>query len=177
MFMKENIKILAFDSWTGGIVHYSRLVNPLSRINSKLILIHIGSWGVEPMCPKEQIISDILIRDISWYQKNKLESILDYEKPDLVLFLSTQTFAHRAFIRYCKLKQIPTVHLTHGIFTTMFFESGKYYNYNFFSYSKFILVRVKKIILKVWPTYIRALIKTKATLKDYFSSLEIIGIF
>ena len=38
-------KILAFDSWTGGIRHYARLIPELSSNGFELILVHLGSWG------------------------------------------------------------------------------------------------------------------------------------
>ena len=107
------------------------------------------------------------MRDISYYNTNNFDDILQLEKPNAVLFLSTQTFAHRAMIRFCKKRSIPTIHLTHGVFATMATNSGKYYSYNLLSYSKFIISRALKMFRLTWPVYLRSLINTQANLKDY----------
>ena len=44
-----------------------------------------------------ETIGDLPVRDISSYPKRGFPDILDAEQPDAVLFLSTETFAHRAF--------------------------------------------------------------------------------
>jgi len=165
-------KILAFDSWTGGVIHYARLMPELRKKHIELMLVHIGSWGSDMGRPKEESLQGILVRDVCFYDNPDFENILKTEKPDLVLFLSTQTFAHRAFIRFCKKLKIPTVHLTHGIFSSMALESGRFYKMNLLSYGKFILSRVVKMFKKVWPTYLGALLRTSGGNKDFLNFIR-----
>jgi len=161
------IKVLAFDSWTGGIVHYARLIPALRSQNCGLTLVHIGSWGVDTNRPKEEELEGVLVRDISYYPNGSFQRVLEIEKPSVVLFLSTQTFAHRAFIRFCRIYNVPTVHLTHGIFATMNTESGRLYSYNLVSYLFFLFSRLNKMLTKTWPVYIYSLFNTRAGIRDY----------
>src|SRR6478609_3090333 len=116
MTPKPNVwKVIGFDSWTGGAHHYQRLIDAFRAQGLALSLVHIGSWGSDLGRPPVETIGDLPVRDISSYPKRGFPDILDAERPDAVLFLSTETFAHRAFNLYCKSRGIPTVNLYHGL--------------------------------------------------------------
>lgn len=159
--------VIGFDSWTGGIRNYQRLLPPIRELGFDFLLIHLGSWGVDKGRPKEERIGDARIRDISYYGNYSFSEILDIERPSVIVFLSTDTFAHRAFNRYCKKKGIPTIHVYHGLMSVLAVESGKPYQRNFSSYFKFVTNRIFKMLTKVWPTYIAALLRTGASCKDW----------
>ncbi|MHB8820165.1 MAG: hypothetical protein ACYC58_00575 [Pseudomonadaceae bacterium] len=162
-------KIIGFDSWTGGAQHFQRLMPALFERSMQLMLIHIGSWGNQPNCPREEQINGLLVRDISYYGTDALEKILDIEKPDAVILTSTETFAHRAFIRYCRQRSIPTLNLYHGLVNVQDIEgeissSGGVPS---IAYIKYVVARIGKLIRHTLPCYSRALWKTKASLSEW----------
>lgn len=161
-------KVLFFDSWKGGIHHFLRLIPAFIASDFDTLLIHLGSWGNEPHIIKEEFICGLLVRDVSFYKNQQFNSILKLEKPNIVVFLSTATLAHRAFIRYCNILDIPTVHLFHGLVRVQKVDNGVIpYKINKFAYTKFFATRLPKVINKTLPTYIRALVATKAGGKDW----------
>jgi len=162
-------KIIGFDSWTGGAQHFARLVPDLEEQSMQLMLIHIGSWGNQPTCPREEWINGLLVRDIGYYGTDALEKILDIEKPDAVILTSTETFAHRAFIRYCRERSIPTLNLFHGLVNVQDIEgeissSGGVPSA---AYIKYISARIGKLIRHTLPCYSRALWKTNASFSEW----------
>jgi hypothetical protein len=107
------MKILAFDSWLGGIRHFQRLEDVLQKDNSKLILVHLSSWSGKDFIEIKSKYGVVYTKDISNYSNINFDVVLEMESPDVVLMLSTDVFAHRAMIRACKRKKIPVVHLYH----------------------------------------------------------------
>ena len=107
------MKVIGFDGWTQGAHHYERLIESFKKNDIELILIHQGSFGNEVGRKKEEYIGDLLVRDISYYGEKSFLEILTYENPSAVIFLSTDSFVHRAFNRYCIELNIPTINLTH----------------------------------------------------------------
>lgn len=162
-------KILFFDSWKGGIHNFYRLNDALYERGFQSLLVHLGSWGNEEETIKEEIIGGLLTRDISFYNGIGFEKILEIEKPDAVLFLSIHTFAHRAFIRYCKKACIPTILLYHGFVRVQDVDDNTKgaYKVNFFSYAKRIIERIPKLVQYTMPCYIKSLICTESTRKDW----------
>jgi len=159
-------KIIGFDSWTKGAHHYQRLLPELAKQSIQLTLVHIGSWGNEPSCPIEQKIGMLLTRDIKFYGGDEFERILDIEKPDAVIFLSTQTFAHRALIRYCNQRSIPTMNLYHGLVSvqdTVTDESES----SLVARVQYVLSKVGKLLKHTLPCYIKSLIRTRASCKEW----------
>lgn len=166
---KQIKKIIGFDSWTGGSRHYQRLLPSLDARSIQLTLIHLGSWGNEPGCPHESRIGDLLVRDIAFYGNDSFERILDIEQPDAVILLSTDTFAHRAFIRYCNQRAIPTLNLFHGV-ESAFGQAGNEIEVparSQVAHVKYVFSRIGKLFQHTFPCYIKALLKTKATHKDW----------
>lgn len=167
--MKKQItKIIGFDSWTGGSHHYERLLPALEAQSIHLTLVHIGSWGNELHCPHERRMGNLLVRDIEFYGGDSLENILDIEQPDAVILLSTHTFAHRALIRYCKQRSIPTLNLYHGLLSVGDEVDGTGVpKVSHLAHLKYILSKIGKLFQHTFPCYIKALIRTKATHKDW----------
>jgi hypothetical protein len=161
-------KVIGFDSWTGGAGHFARLIPALEAMDFQLRLVHLGSWGNEPGCPNECLIGELLVRDISFYGGDSLEKILDIEQPCAVILLSTDTFAHRALIRYCKQRGIPTLNLYHGLvkLTDVSSKDGPY-TVSYSAHARYVLSRLGKLFKHTLPCYIRALFKTKAKASEW----------
>lgn len=161
-------KVIGFDSWTGGAHHYQRLIDAFEARGVTLSLVHIGSWGSDPGRPPTETIGDLPVRDVSSYAKRGFPDILDAERPDAVLFLSTETFAHRAFNRYCRARGIPTVNLYHGLVRVQAVDDeGSPYKVNPIAHLKFVSSRLLKALTLVWPTYGRALWTTHAPMRAW----------
>ncbi len=165
---KNKMKIVGFDSWTQGGYHFARLLPALNERGMSLVLIHLGSWGNDPGRPSQERIGNLEVRDISFYGNVSFERVLDVEQPDAVIFLSTQTFAHRAFLRYCQQRSIPTLHLYHGIVNVWLTDDQRgSYKVNRLAYTKFVYSKMGKLFTHTFPCYIGALLKTKAQFNDW----------
>lgn len=168
-------KVIGFDGWTTGSHHYQRLVKAFSDNGLELILLHLGSWGSEKGRPTQEIIGCLRVRDIAYYGRRNFHEILEMERPDAVVFLSTDAFAHRAFIRYCRQLNIPTVHLFHGLQQLM--DSAPLRPS---ALQRLWLMRghIGKLLRHFLPVYARSLWKTGASLSDWqrFAS-DVVGRF
>lgn len=168
-------KVLFFDSWKGGLNHFLRIAPAIEKKGFQCLLIHLGSWGNEPDVQIEEVIQGLVVRDVAYYKNLKFDQIIEKEIPDLVLFLSCHTFAHRAFNRICLYKGIPTINMYHGLVRVQAVDGRKGpYKVNWRSYLRFAIIRAPKMFTKTLPTYWRALIKTKASVsewKDCFRNL------
>lgn len=161
------MKIVGFDSWTGGSANFARIATALQAQGHQFTVAYIGSWGGDPDRPPSEKIDGITYRDIRSYQTTRIDAILDIEQPDAVLFLSTNTFAHRAFNRFCLKRGIPTMLLYHGLVSVQDSSTGRLYRVNPLSHMKFVLERIPKAIKHIWPTYLRCLAATGAQFSDY----------
>jgi hypothetical protein len=161
-------KVIGFDSWTGGVQHFARLIPAFKARGLDLQLVHLGSWGNEPGYPHECRMGELLVRDIAFYGDDSFERILDIEQPVAVILLSTDTFAHRAFIRYCEQRSIPTLNLYHGLVNVQDSagEAGVP-TVSRFAYVRYVFSKLGKLFQHTFPCYIKALLKTKATRKDW----------
>lgn len=162
------IRVLGFDGWTMGIHHYSRLMEAFAARNIDFSLLHLGSWGDETGRKQEELIDGVPVRDISFYKKYDFDEILDIEQPDLVLFLSTETFAHRAFQRFCRKKNIPTIYLYHGM-CGVFLVDGKreILRSTLVGQVRFVLNQARKSIRHTFPAYASSLWKTSARFSEW----------
>lgn len=161
------IKILAFDSWTGGAFNYERLLESFKQKGMELTLVHLGSWGADPGRPPQEQIGKLQVKDISAYPRKSFPDILDAEKPGAVIFLSTDTFAHRAFIRYCRQRKVPTLYLFHGVRGIQARDSSTIYKTKFLAQLRFVTDRLFKALRHVWPTYAKALWTTGAAFREW----------
>lgn len=160
MSVLEGRKIIGFDGWSGGIRHYSRFVNSPGYKFGDFKLIHLGSWGAQPDVPKHEVIDGIDVYDISFYGKVDYFELLDIEKPDLVVFLSTHVFDHRAMLMACRKKGIKTLHIFPGVLGVLSLDKGRAYKFSLLSHAKNILNRLPKLIGYSLLNYISVLIKT-----------------
>jgi hypothetical protein len=172
----EKNLILGFDSWTGGIRNYIRLVDPLNNLGYHLILLHIGSWGHDKGREQEEFIEGLHVRDIAYYKGSTFYEILKIEKPKAVIFLSLSAFAHMSFNRTALFLNIPTINLFHGLVNVQDFSApveGKslsVYNFNFLK-SK-LAKDLSKNIFRLIPNYINSLIITKAPFQQWVKLFE-----
>jgi hypothetical protein len=109
-----------------------------------------------------EVLHGLEVRDIASYGGLTYPEILDLEKPDAVLLMSTDTFAHRAFIRYCRVRGIPTVHAYHGLVRVQAVDKGTPYKVNVIAQMRFAASKVVKAVKHVWPVYARSLWATRA---------------
>lgn len=158
------IKVIGFDAWTIGRHHYLRLLEAFRNEGLELSLIHLGSWGNEKGRQPEEHLETMLVRDISYYSGRSFSEIIDLERPDVVLFLSTDAFAHRAFNRYCHQRAVPTVHLYHGLQQLMYSAPLKY---NPVARMWFLRSHLIKSIRHYWPVYAKALWETSASVGEW----------
>src|SRR5438105_13315819 len=135
-------KVIGFDSWTSGSHHFQRLQEPLRSRGLDLILVHIGSWGSDTGRPREEQLGDLVVRDISAYGGRNLAEVLDRENPAAVIFLSTDTFAHRAFNRFCRQRNLPTINLYHGLVRVQAVDEGSPYQLNLWAHARFVSSRL-----------------------------------
>lgn len=168
----ENQRILGFDNWTGGAHHFDRLVKAFKDRGLELALVHLGSWGNDKGRPSSEMIGNLQVRDISSYIQNGFLDVLDAENPSAVLFMSTDTFAHRAFNRYCRYRNVPTIHLYHGLVSVQAVDHGMPYKVNIIAQFRFVTSKLLKAIKYVWPTYMRALWRTGATTREWIRFVE-----
>lgn len=159
--------VLGFDSWTGGAHNFARLVPALRDRGYELRVLHIGSWGGDTNRPKEEKIDELTVRDVSYYGGKSLLEILDSESPAAVLFLSNDVFAHRAFNRYCALREIPSAHLYHGLVEIQSTAGDRMYKVNPITQLIYVFKRAPKALAKVWPLYAHALWKTSADFQNW----------
>jgi len=162
-----NKKILGFDSWTEGYRNYERLAIPLKEAGYHLKLIHFGSLGHDIGRAKQEQLGNLDVCDISHYEGLSIEYILLKEAPRAVIFLSTESFLHRAVNRYCKKASIPTLHLYHGLISVQAIETGQPDKYRFWAQVKIVIERSTKNIKTILPIYVKALHETGATFSDW----------
>lgn len=169
MKMKKHYKkIIGFDSWTSGHQHFERLLPALEIQSIEITLVHLGSWGNQPMSLPEEKIGNLLVRDVTFYGGDYFEKILEVERPDAVILLSTDTFAHRAFIRYCKQRSIPTLFLYHGLVNVQVTnDKNGSYKVKPYAHAKYVLSKISKLALHTLPCYVKSLLKTKASYRDW----------
>ena len=97
------MKIIGFDSWLGGFRNFKRLKDEFQNNNADFNLIHLSSWS--GIAYKEKNYNNLKSTDISKYKTINFDKILEIENPDLVVFLSTDVFAHKSMIRSCRRKK------------------------------------------------------------------------
>lgn len=166
------MKVLGFDNWTGGSRHFERLVAAFADAGCTLTLVHLGSWGNDRGRSTEEMIGALPVRDIAFYGDMGFADILVREQPDAVLLFSTRSFAHRAFLRYCRAMAIPTVHAYHGLVRVQAVDGpGRPYQINWRSYLRFAVSRIHKSITLTWPVYARALWDTSASPGEWWRFL------
>lgn len=158
-----DMKVIGFDGWTVGSHNYRRLQQAFAAKHLKLSLLHLGSWGNETGRPLEELIDNLPVRDISYYRGSGFREIISRERPDVVIFLSTDAFAHRAFNRYCREAGVPTLHLFHGL--QQFMETIPVEN----PLRSLFLLRghLAKQLRHFLPNYFYALLQTGASLADW----------
>jgi hypothetical protein len=161
------MKVLGFDNWAQGAHSWERFVPAFRKRGLELTLTHLGSWGNDVGRPPRETHGELSIRDIRSYSPSRLPEILDAEKPDAVLFMSIDTFAHRAFNRYCRQRNIPTVHLFHAIIGVQAAPGSQPYKIRLRAHLAFVASKVLKALKHVWPAYARALWTSGAGLRDW----------
>lgn len=161
-------RIVGFDSWTKGAHHFERLIPALARRGAALKLVHLGSWGNDSGRPDEERIGELEVRDISSYGGTSLERMLDMESPDALILLSIETFAHRAMLRYCRRRAIPTLLLYHGLVNVQVTSdrTGSY-GPRMLAHAKFVCSKLGKVVGRTLPCYVMALLCTHASAGDW----------
>jgi hypothetical protein len=162
------MKVIGFDSWTRGAHHYQRLLESFRRRGIELTLVHLGSWGEDAGRAPQETLGGLPVRDISSYGRGGFPAVIDAERPAVVIFLSTDAFAHRAFNRYCRQRRLPTINLFNGL-ASVLTNAGMpaVFKVSITAQFRFAVSRIPKAVKKVWPTYALALLRTHATIGDW----------
>jgi hypothetical protein len=160
-------KVIGFDSWTVGAQNFARIARAFAESGCDFRVVHIGSWGGDLGRPAAEQVQGVEYRDILAYGSNRLEVVLDVERPCAVVFLSVDTFAHRAFNRLCMKRRIPTLHLYHGLVSVQDVQQVRGYRVNLRAQARFILERIPKALCRIWPAYAASMLATGATLSDW----------
>ena len=159
------IKILAIDCWSRGRENLERLLPDFKRNSLQLKLLHVGSWGFENKKEYKRTSKLFPITDISNYKKLSIIKILKKEHPDLVIFTNTDSFYSKAFIRYCRILDIPTIHLFHGLQQLMMTtKPNSKILKRIFSLRKYVWITCRHSL----PAYLRSLYITRAKLDEWF---------
>lgn len=158
-------RVIGFDSWTEGAHHLERLVDAFARKGLDVTLIHLGSWGNDIRRPTTEVIGRLGVRDISFYGRRRLAEVLDLEKPCAVIFLSMHAFGHRAINRYCNYRNIPTVHLFHGLYGATNEDDAV----SVMPHKRLWLLRhhIRKLLQHFIPVYARSLWETDAGMAEW----------
>ncbi len=161
-------RIVGFDSWTRGAHHFERLIPALARRGAVLKLVHLGSWGNDPGRPQQERIGELEVRDISAYGDASLEGMLEAESPDVLILLSIETFAHRAMLRYCRQRAIPTLLLYHGLVNVQVTSDRRgSYGPRMLAHAMFVASKLGKVMRRTLPCYVMALLRTHASGGDW----------
>jgi hypothetical protein len=161
------MKVLGFDAWTKGALHYQRLAAAFKPLGLELTLLHLGSWGDETGRPQTEVIDGLPVRDISFYSGLTLPEILDRERPSAVVFTSTESFACRAFNRYCHQRNVPTVHVFHGLQRVLVLDGSAPFDSKLYQRLWLLRRMILKGLLHFWPVYARALWQTQAGREEW----------
>ena len=166
--------ILGFDSWTGGLRKFERLIPAIEKKGFKLKLLHIENWSPNNKTARPNLSpkKSFEIENVSSLKGSNLIKYIFNQKPSAILFLSVDTLTHRAINRIAKFKNIPTFHLYHGVLSCTDTSPGASKNMNLLGRSKFIFNRIPRMFFKVIPTYFFALKTTKAKKKVYLKVLQ-----
>lgn len=155
------MKVILFDVWTKGLIHFPRLLDEFNKQNINLTLVHAGSYGNEIREHKSEKIDDIPVHDISSF--DSLDDCIKMLNPDVILFLSLDTLFTRAINRYAQTHNLPTVNLYHGLHSA--FDSLKNLKTNYFA--RFLDIFPRILINKRFLFfYLNILVKTDLTIKD-----------
>lgn len=161
------MKVIGFDSWTGGSFNYQRIAREFEARGWQFRVVHIGSWGGDVRRSSVERIDGVEYKDILAYGGHRLLDVLDHERSDAVVFLSVDTFAHRAFNRLAMSRGIPTLHLFHGLVSVQDVFNVRPYKINLLAQALFVLKRIPKALRRIWPAYASAMFKTSATTSDW----------
>lgn len=106
-------KVVYFDYWTKGIANFAAIDQTLKEHGLDTLLVHIGS-DTENYSGKEEIISGIICRDISYYNTRSLSRIFQQENADAVIILNTERPFDRVVILSARAIGTPIAYMMHG---------------------------------------------------------------
>lgn len=158
------MKVIGFDSWLGGFRNFKRLHSDFKFHGIDFNLIHLSSWANIPYTEKSY--DGLKSTDISTYKTVDFDKILKFERPDLVIFLSTDVFAHKSMIRACKRLNIKTVHLFHGLMSVLSVTEKASYSKSITQKILFALPRVPKFLRYIIPNYFWSVSRDKLTVSE-----------
>lgn len=149
------MKIIYFDYWRKGIIHFIPINSELIKNGANTIFIHTGSFRY--FHPIEELYQGILCRDIRYYKTIFIHEVIKKERPDIVMLLNTTYLLDRAVILSCRKLKIKTVFMMHGIRNMDLTDLKKLKELNKVFSLKYKVLKIKKYI-KIIPNYIYSLI-------------------
>ncbi len=161
--MKYHKKIIALDLDYNSRHRFVSLYPIFKKNNFQFKVIYDDKNFLE----KEKEIQGLLIKNISSYPSKNFLKILRIENPDLVIVLNMNILKLRSLNRFCKFLNIPIILLEHGVTS-----AGGLTNAKRFDARRALLKRYRRIIhgelLKEYFSYLRCLVDTRASYKDWF---------
>ncbi len=116
-------KILYFDSWTGGLEDFMYLDKYLSKffhtqmLHTESLIAPYLAKNIDTSWYKkqpEQIIGNVVAKDISAYKGWSIYKIFKHERPAVVVMLSLSHIQNRVVTVACQRLNIPVVFMMHG---------------------------------------------------------------
>lgn len=114
-------KILYLDNWDNGYRHFLRIDKQFKNKGFETLLVHTGSWigekseiWVNKEIEIEKSIDGLNIRDISYYNSNRIRKVIELEKPYAVVLINLSFIIDRAIVKICKTLNIKIFYLAHG---------------------------------------------------------------
>lgn len=154
------MKIAYFDYWTLGIQNFVHIDAELKKRGHETILLHVGSFRSPNL--KEEVVGGIKCRDISYYGTNMISTMLEREKPDVLLTLNTFLMLDRVVAMSCRVLKIKSAFLMHGI-RDLGSSNGQLIAIMDKSSNSLVnkIMKSRKYIMVVIPNYLHVLAKYK----------------
>jgi hypothetical protein len=106
-------KILYVDHWNKGYRNFLRLDPSFKEKGYETLMLHASSWNHENV-QKETNIDGLKIRDISFYNTNRIKNVILRESPSIIIMLNLSFVLDRAIVQICKNLNIKLFYLAHG---------------------------------------------------------------
>ena len=154
------LKICFIDSWTSGIENFAPIHDTLMEKGINSFLIHTRSFDGDNEEKIEEVIRNVVCRDIKFYKTRFIYKALQIEKPDVVLNLTSFYILDRAINYACKALGIKTVFLTPGTRELdINYIKNVEYRERFKPINKKRFAKINKYFFYVFPNYFFSIIK------------------
>ena len=147
------MKVCFIDTWL-ALENFGPIHKALKLKGIDSMLIHTSSFDSSNIEKKEQIINGMLCRDISFYNTRFIYNAIKFEKPDVILNLTSFYILDRAINYICRTLDITSIFLMPGTreIDLVYIENEEYHH-RFKQLNSQRLSRAKKYLLYTIPNY------------------------